>query len=372
MPFQPLKQFQGLLDRMVPQDNYGGLLSPQDQHAAAQAYRAQLGAGLLSAAGPQRMPVSLGQALGAAMPQAAAARDYRAETGIRNDQIRRQIDNENRQKSALSNMRGLLPSLVGEENAPFFQGLFDVSPEMALSMAMPAPQKPNALDEKFAAVEGKLGRPLTNEEVMTLSGGGAGTTINVGETLNKPIPIPQLDSVRLPDGGKLPLGTTFAQAQELGAQVVSGEDQKRAQQADQAVGILDQLEELAIGPKGVFNEVMPGMANRVASAFNFAIDMVDQKDPRAAQFKDLSEATLAPFIKFLGESGALADGDVKRGLGLLPRIWPLPDTKEVATDKIRSLREIVNRGVGNLNSGTRVDGDDDDVPPPPGYTLDDE
>jgi hypothetical protein len=360
MPFQPLKAFNGLLDRMVPQDNYGGLLSPQDQRAAANAYRAQLGAGLLSAAGPQRMPVSLGQALGAAMPQAAQARDYRAETGIRNEQLRRQIDNENKRNASLSNMRGLLPALVGEERAPFFQGLFDVSPEMALSMITP---KPSSLDEKYASVENRLGRPLTDAEVMTLSGGG--TTINVGDTLNQPIPIAQLDSVRLPDGKTPPLGTTFAQARDLGAQVVSGDDQKRAQQADQAVGILDQLEELAIGPKGVFNDVMPGMANRVASAVNFAIDMVDQKDPRAAQFKDLSEATLAPFIKFLGESGALADGDVQRGLGLLPRIWPLPDTKEVATDKLHSLREIVNRGVGNLNSGKRVTSDD--VPPPPGY-----
>jgi hypothetical protein len=140
MPFQPLKQFNGLLDRMVPQDNYGGLLSPQDQRAAANAYRAQLASGLLSAAGPQRMPVSLGQAIGSAMPQAAQARDYRAETGIRNEQLRRQIDNENKQNAALGKMRGLIPSLVGEESAPMYQAAFDVSPSGVMSQLFAQPQ----------------------------------------------------------------------------------------------------------------------------------------------------------------------------------------------------------------------------------------
>lgn len=135
MPFQPLKRFQGLLDRMVPQDNYGGLLTPQDQRAAANAYRAQLGASLLSAAGPQRMPVSLGQALGAAMPQAAQARDYRAETGIRNEQLRRQIDNENRQNAARTKIGGLFRAGGGPENE-MLGLLAEFDPALAMQVAM--------------------------------------------------------------------------------------------------------------------------------------------------------------------------------------------------------------------------------------------
>src|SRR3990167_8759633 len=114
MPFRPLQRFGGFLDRMVPPpDNYGGLLSPQDQRAAGMQARAILASGLLSAACPQRMPVSLGQALGAAMPPAMAARDQRAEAGLRNDQLRRQIEQENRSTSAQQKLGGLFRSLGG-------------------------------------------------------------------------------------------------------------------------------------------------------------------------------------------------------------------------------------------------------------------
>jgi hypothetical protein len=196
------------------------------------------------------------------------------------------------------------------------------------------------------------------------------TTISLGDKLNEPIPIAQLDTVRLPDGKTPPIGTTYAEARAMGAQVLSAADQTRTQQADQALGILNQLEALAVGPEGVFNQVMPGIANRAASAIEFGFDMLEQKDPRASRFADMSRATLAPFIKFLGESGALAQGDVDRALGLVPRIFPLPDTGEVARDKIGALREIITRGVRNMNSVTRQS---ENVPPPPaGFTLDPE
>lgn len=196
------------------------------------------------------------------------------------------------------------------------------------------------------------------------------TTINIGEKLNEPIPIAQLDTVRLPDGTTPPIGTTFAQARDMGAKVLSAEDQKRTLQADQALGILNQIEELAVGADGVFKEVQPGLANRVAAALGFGLDMLEQKDPRASQYADMSQAVLAPFIKFLGETGSLAQGDVQRALGLLPRIFPLPDTGEVAKEKIGELREIITRGVTKMNSVTRQS---NEVPPlPPGFTLDPE
>ena len=198
----------------------------------------------------------------------------------------------------------------------------------------------------------------------------SGTTINIGDEMNKPIPIAQLDTVRLPNGQTPPIGTTFKEAREMGAQVLSAEDQKRTQQADQALGILNQIESLAIGPDGVFKEVQPGLANRAASAIEFGLDMLSQQDPRASQYADMSQAVLAPFIKFLGETGSLATGDVQRALGLLPRIFPLPDTGEVAADKIAQLREIVTRGVRNMNSVTRQS---ENVPPPPaGFVVDPE
>jgi hypothetical protein len=237
--------------------------------------------------------------------------------------------------------------------------------QMQMAQANQGAQDPSTIREMRA-----LGYPLTQEgfEAYNKAQARPGTTINIGEEMNKPIPIAQLDTVRMPDGTTPPIGTTFAQAREMGAKVLSAEDQKRTIQADQALGILNQLEELAIGPNGVFNEVEPGLANRAASAIDFGLEMLTQNDPRASQFHDMSQATLAPFIKFLGETGSLATGDVQRAIGLLPRIFPLPDTGEVARDKIKELREIITRGVTKMNSVSRQS---DEVPPlPPGFTLD--
>src|SRR5688572_20419705 len=153
MPFKPLQRFNSIIGA-APRDDYGGLLSPQDQRAATQAFRAQLASGLLSAAGPQRMPVSLGQAIGGSLPQAMQARDYRAETGIRNDQYRREIERESRQlaeetkqREAMERFRGLLGPLGGEENAEVINGLFDVAPG--------------------AVVQGLLGRVFQQQQPQT-------------------------------------------------------------------------------------------------------------------------------------------------------------------------------------------------------------
>lgn len=229
--------------------------------------------------------------------------------------------------------------------------------------------EPDAFARKLATVEGKIQRPLTDEEVLKLAGGG--TTINIGDKLNEPIPIAQIDSVRLPNGEAVPIGTTFAQARDLGAQVQSPDEQKRRTQADAALGVLGELEELALGPSGVFANVEPGFINRAGAAITHAIDMVTQNNPEAARYEDLSRSTLGPFIKMLGETGALAEGDVNRALGLLPRSFPLPDTKKVAEEKLRALREIVTRGIRNFNSMASAATSTSSLPPlPPGFTLD--
>lgn len=318
-----------------------------------------LGLGLLSASGPSFVPQSFGQVLASGVNFAS----QRQMEAVRNQALRDQLAEQKRRSEALQR----LPGLLGGAEAPSEQELIGllgtIAPDAVVSGLLGQMfAQPSGLTEKLSTVEGRLGRALTDEEVFKLAGGG--TTINIGDKLNEPIPITQLDSIRLPNGSTPPIGTTFQQAREAGATVLSVDEQKRNQQADQALGILGQLETLAVGPEGVFNQVMPGIANRVASAITFGFDMLEQKDPRASQFADLSEATVAPFIKFLGESGALAQGDVDRALGLLPRVFPLPDTKEVATEKLAALRQIIERGVRKLNAGPSI------PPLPPGFTLD--
>lgn len=326
-----------------------------------------------------------------------------AAPGIKNTRDRRSAENEllrqeirarNRQEKAQGDLVGLLgsqaqaavPSPIGllnpnggmdvigatrRESVPTVatpQGqqqllglLAQLAPAQAISTLLAQPE-PSSLDRKLSTVEGRLGRPLTDEEVLKLSGGG--TTINVGgeSKLDEPIPLTQLGKVRLPNGQVAPIGTTFRQAQGLGAKVVPEAEHDRSVQADTALGILNELEALAIGPDGIFQEVQPGLANRAGAALDFALDSLTQDDPKASRFQDLSQSTIAPFVRFLGESGALAEGDVSRALGLLPNIFPLPDTGEVAREKLKTLRGIIERGVRKLNSpvvtlddGTKVE-----------------
>lgn len=148
------------MDRMVPQPgSYGGLLSAADQRAAGRDARMMLASGLLSAAGPQRMPVSLGQAIGASLPPALAVRDQRAEAGVRNEMLRRQIDNENRQNASRAKFSGLLRT-AGGEDGELLGLLADIDPQLAIGVMTGGRDRadPAALREMQA-----LGFPMTQE-----------------------------------------------------------------------------------------------------------------------------------------------------------------------------------------------------------------
>jgi hypothetical protein len=210
------------------------------------------------------------------------------------------------------------------------------------------PGREDTLARKLDTVQGAIGRPLTEEEVFRLAG-GSGTTINIGDKLAEPIPVAQLANVRLPDGSTPPIGTTFQEARQMGAQVVAPDERQRAVQARSAMQILEEIKDLATGEGGVLRDVEPGFQNRAWAALQFALNKATQNDPNAARYEDLTKSSLAPFIKFLGESGALSEGDVQRALGLLPRLFPLPDTREVAEQKLAQLGSLIESGVRNLN-----------------------
>lgn len=201
------------------------------------------------------------------------------------------------------------------------------------------------LEARFEAIEKRLGRALSQDEILQL----AGAAPQANENLNLPIPIPQLNSVRLPDGSPVPLGTTFAEARAAGAQISNQTERDRLQQADAALSVINQLEELAIGEDGVLSNVDTGFLNRAVAGLGFGLEILEQNDPRASLFRDLSQGTIGPLIRSLGEKGALSDGDVNRALSLLPSIFPLPDSGPVATQKLKDLRGLISKGVSNLN-----------------------
>lgn len=134
MPFRPLQRFRGVLDGMVPTANYGGLLTPADERAAGRDARMMLAAGMLSAGGPQRMPVSLGQAIGASLPAAMETRDRRAEVGVRNEQLRRQIERENKESANVAKLGNILRA--SGPDGELLGVLSDINPQAASQLVL--------------------------------------------------------------------------------------------------------------------------------------------------------------------------------------------------------------------------------------------
>jgi hypothetical protein len=72
-----------VLRGLVPSNNAGGFIDPQEALAAQRQGQLGLGAGLLGAAGPNRMPVSFGQALSAASLQSNAMQNSAIDSAMK-------------------------------------------------------------------------------------------------------------------------------------------------------------------------------------------------------------------------------------------------------------------------------------------------
>lgn len=166
----------------------------------------------------------------------------------------------------------------------------------------------------------------------------------VGGEAEKPITITDLQKLRLPDDTVPPFGTTPSQARELNARVVTTDEAKQALKSGAGLDVVDTLDRLALGEDGVFKGIDAGFLNRLSVAGDNAANAFTQDDPRIAEFNSFARGTLAPLIKSMGESGALAEGDVARALELVPKVFPIPDTEEVATRKLKNLRELLEKG----------------------------
>jgi hypothetical protein len=124
------QRFNGLLDRLMPADDMGGLLSSGDAQAAQRQAQMALASGLLQAASPSRMPISFGGAIGSALPQAMHVQSERQMDALRNQQFRESILDRNKKKAAQEKLMGLL-NLAGDEGKVI--GLLgEVSPDLVV------------------------------------------------------------------------------------------------------------------------------------------------------------------------------------------------------------------------------------------------
>ena len=99
------------------------------------------------------------------------------------------------------------------------------------------------------------------------------------------------------------------------------------------------LEELERQAGTVFSATGP--LSRILRAPQAQIGVLLQADPAMVQFEALKGGTLATFVRIFGDVGALSEGDIDRAKNLMPKLLPIPDTREVALGKLKQLRKLI-------------------------------
>lgn len=235
---------------------------------------------------------------------------------------------------------GILALLAKAQPDAFAQGL--------LGQLFREPAGPTSFQRDYAFL---LRQGLTPEAALDRL--RRGTVVHVGEG-EKPLSPSDLLRFRLPDGSVPPAGATTAEVTAMGGVLMTDAQQKGLDAAQKYGPVMDRIEELALGEGGIFTDIEPGLGNRVQAGFDLFIGSLTGDRPNVALYDDLVGSTLAPLIKQFGESGALAEGDVARAEGLLPRIrdeFLLPNTRAQAIEKLNTLREMLDRGARNIERG---------------------
>ncbi len=211
----------------------------------------------------------------------------------------------------------------------------------------------------------------TGERIAPVGGGNFPTSPGAafsGVTSRAPaseaIPLPQLQNMVIFDeqGNPEPLeiGTTFEQARKKGAVVMSAAAQKDLKNMQQAMTAIDKLELLGLGDpndpesRGIFTfekKAGAGLVGNLVDKAKFSAGLgmkLFEDDPNVVQFRDLSEGLLSTFIKGLGESGTLNEGDIGRARSLLGSMFNsfgLSSGRATMVKKFKDLRDLLSAKV---------------------------
>ena len=185
------------------------------------------------------------------------------------------------------------------------------------------------------------------------------------------VPLNQLQNFVDPVGKNPAPGTTMEELRSGRYKSTTSAKEQQAGKVTAAMGILDEIERMAVGEDGLFQNFKSGFQNRLGSGWDSWVQQASQEDPRFSEYSGIVSGTLAPLIKALGESGNLATEDVARAANAIPKLpgMPgvmLPDTYETAKRKLKVLRDILSKVSPDALERARAAM----VPPPPGFIED--
>lgn len=149
--------------------------------------------------------------------------------------------------------------------------------------------------------------------------------------------------------GALGLNYGVTKRQAIGKKPMTTDERNKTTQSSKAKGILDQIEKYS-DKVNTFDAGFAG-SNRALRGLLNLFGAKTQTNKNATLLKQQS-GKLSNLIRALGEVGTLAEGDVQRGIQLIPDV---SDTKEIAKAKITDLRELLSAGSSQDNETGKTD-----------------
>lgn len=314
-----------------------------------------IGMGLLSQ-GPSRYPINPWQGVQRGLLQTQYDRSAQAQAQQEAEQFRMQQEQHRmaveQQKQAQADAARTRALDVLKQHHISKGDYAQAFPQLAAQAAL-NPKERNAQNW----LTGPNGESMlaTDEETNVLLANGwkkrpndPAAVVNVGQkglTVN--------DALKMVDakGNHPQPGISADQAHAQGFRLESTAAQTGARKIETAENVLTQLDRLS---EPVFGNVKSGLSNRIQSGIDKGRERLNQADTSVEEYVSFAEGTVAPLIKSLGESGNLATEDVERGLAMLPKVYPIPDTKEVAKKKLANLAELIRSAKGGPSTAMGV------------------
>ena len=169
---------------------------------------------------------------------------------------------------------------------------------------------------------------------------------------DQPLKAPELLHYIDKDGNHPSAGSTLNDVMQKGYKLASTQEINMllaGRGAESTVNQLDKYVESIWGKPGE-ETITEGIRKRTMAGASWAIDRAKQSNPDLNAYEAFGQGTLAPLIRAIGEKGALAEGDIQRGINLIPKtgnkFGELPDTSVVARQKMKQLRDWFNEALG--------------------------
>lgn len=290
----------------------------------------------------------------------------------------RRLDSQRKRQqrdSAVASRRKYLESIPGlsKEMVDAFADNENAWSSLVAAQLRPPPKPEARWSEPYVQNIGNtpvlLKRNLDTGEVRSIGSGGAigdepklsdvlleGEPLNLGPNDNSEI----LDSNSVRryinvNGQHPPAGSTVDWAESNGFVPVTAGQIAGIKEIGNAEAFVDTIEELAIGTDdnpGLLWGVEPGFKDLVDETKKVLWGRVTREDPRITTYEAQAKGRIISLVRALGEVGNIAQSEQQRAINLLPKVFPIPDTRVEAEMKIAELREILAKWRGRIEDRT--------------------